>query len=105
MREYLRVLLLLAVIVAPVSSQCVTYSSYVYCTDCPNPSLFPCWDSGSVSYTVYGPREETWCTWTYHSGWCANLNGACTTVSGISTSVDCLGFHYATQATICCVAP
>lgn len=99
-----KLLIGLIAIVASADPPCVTYSTLVTCGECPNPSLYQCWDATVNSYTVGGTRLETWCTWSYHDGWCT-LYAGCTTVSSISLAEDCNGYRYASNSTICCVAP
>lgn len=103
-KTYLSVFVLLVALAVPLNGQCSTNFSQAWCGDCPNPSLYGCWESGVVSYSVDGAREETWCNWTSDSGWCSYYN-MCTTVSSISTSKDCYGDRHANQASICCMVP
>jgi hypothetical protein len=82
-----------------IDSQCVTNSTVITCSDCPSGDS-NCWQSRTVSYTVFGTKEETWCN--YSNGWCTDAY-SCDTVSSITTSVDCEGDnHYAQWSTIRC---
>ena len=102
MRKTVTGILLLVLSAVPLIGQCTTPYNYVYCTNCPGGTLNYCWQSQQVSYAVFGTVDETWCNWTFGSGWSNNYD-FCTTVSSISTSVDCNGNRYAQQGQICCI--
>lgn len=77
---------------------CTTYWTPVWCGSC-HEMRSGCWQSGDVSYNVYGTPEETWCN--SASGYCSYYTG-CENVHSITVAVDCEGYRAAYQGDICC---
>ena len=82
----------------PLYAQCVTHSTYIYCTDCPT-TQFNCWDSANFSYSVLGQKVETWCN--LSTGQCPQTS-ACDDNSMVTAAQDCNGNILLYHGRICC---
>lgn len=79
-------------------SQCITYSTTVQCTNCPDGAM-NCFEDYNYTYGVYGVIDTTWCN---REGVCDETYG-CSYEDSITTSTDCNGARYATEYVLCCV--
>jgi len=79
-------------------AQCITYSNYIYCTDCPQ-GCSDCFSGYNWSYSVLGDPQETWCN--NHRTTCGS-DSTCGTAGSITVSVDCNGNGIATSRELCC---